>query len=418
MSFTFVHAADLHLDSPFKGLSHKAFAPKQIEEATFSALERLVSICLREEARFLLLSGDLYDAKERSLRAKLFLHDQLFRLHQAGIKTFIVHGNHDPLDGETGGLNLPPSVFVFQSHWEEVELRDEAGRVYCRVQGISYPTEMVSKNLTKFFRRQGPEFSVGLLHTNVGGHAGHANYAPCSLTDLSEAQLDYWALGHVHTRTEYSLSNGGLAVYPGNLQGRHINEPGPRGCVVVKVLENQPSTQFVPAHAYQWEELTVSIEGLASVNALIDKVEESILDTLNGIAPSTRGVLRLVLSGRGPLHGHLKGEGLAGLEEWVRQRMASMSNRVELESLRDATATELDVAGLLQGSGLLGMVGKIVRENNATQLIEDIRANAQDLKKLGSSLERFGISKWVDAPEDLIQEASRLAVELLMEGDS
>ncbi|MET0401607.1 MAG: DNA repair exonuclease, partial [Cystobacter sp.] len=192
MRFKFVHAADLHLDTPFRGVPVDSGLLGAFHQATFRAFSRIVDLCLRERVAFLLLAGDLFDMKDRSVRARLVLRRELDRLHAAGIQTFIVHGNHDPLSGDTGTLGLPASVKVFGSDWEEAEVRRD-GRLVCRVQGVSYADAEVRENLSTRFGRTAPDFTVGLLHANLGGAQGHANYAPCTLEDLAARGLDYWA---------------------------------------------------------------------------------------------------------------------------------------------------------------------------------------------------------------------------------
>src|SRR5437868_3130490 len=102
MDFKFVHAADLHLDSPLRGVRAEGRLREILDRATFTAMQRAVDLCLKEKVDFLLLAGDLFDAKDRSVRARLALREQLLRLDAAGIPSFIVHGNHDPLTASAG----------------------------------------------------------------------------------------------------------------------------------------------------------------------------------------------------------------------------------------------------------------------------------------------------------------------------
>ena len=100
-SMTFIHAADLHLDSPFVGLK---YLPTQLfermRESTFLAFSRLITFAIKEQVDFVLLSGDLYDGEERSLKAQLRLKKEFDRLHAAGIEVYVIHGNHDHLGGK------------------------------------------------------------------------------------------------------------------------------------------------------------------------------------------------------------------------------------------------------------------------------------------------------------------------------
>src|ERR1700687_5367837 len=118
VNFKFVHAADLHLDSP---LCTRAAGPLQplFDDATFTTLRRIADLCLAEKASFLLLAGDLFEYRDRSIRARLELRRQVARPDAAGIPPFIVHGNPDPLPSEPGPLPLFDSVKVFAPSWEE-----------------------------------------------------------------------------------------------------------------------------------------------------------------------------------------------------------------------------------------------------------------------------------------------------------
>ena len=177
----------------------------------------------------LLVAGDIYDGADRSLRAQLHFADGLAQLEKAGIRSFIRHGNHDPLDGWEARLDLPAGCVRFGPEVDGFPVfPDERERA--TVHGVSYPTREVRENLTPLFAEagSGQGFNIGLPHANVGGNPDHDSYAPCSVSDLAETGLDYWAMGHVHTRQTLRERNPTI-VYPGNPQGRHPNEPGARG---------------------------------------------------------------------------------------------------------------------------------------------------------------------------------------------
>lgn len=416
MRFKFVHAADLHLDTPFRGVPAESGLLGTFQQATFRAFSRIVDLCLRERVAFLLLAGDLFDAKDRSVRARLALRRELDRLDVAGIPSFIVHGNHDPLSGDTGALGLPDSVKVFGADWEEVEVRRE-GRLLCRVQGVSYPEAEVCENLSARFRRTAPDFTVGLLHANLGGVEGHANYAPCTVEELSARGLDYWALGHVHTRAEHTLAGGGMAVYPGNPQGRHVNEPGERGCVLVEVEDGRTRRRFVAVDRVRWHRLEVGLTGLGSLDGLVAAVTElvdaSCPDELDGHA------VRLTLTGRGPLHRELvRPEALAQMEADLREQLALRHPPVLLESLRDASRPELDLEAVRLAGGFSGT---LLAEAEALvakpEALEALWAEDAELRALGQRLRRLGVDA-LDAPRpELVEQAGLQVVEQLHEED-
>src|SRR6187200_2142549 len=185
-SLRFIHAADLHLDSPFRGLANTAPALRdQLQAATLGALGRIVDHTISSKADFLVVAGDLYDSKDRSLRALVAFRKQMERLAERGISVFIVHGNHDPLNGWGSEFQLPPNVTTFSGK-PKTEPVIRRGKEVARVTGISYPRERVTENLAAHMKPDSDSpYSVGLLHANVGGQAGHADYSPVTLDELT-----------------------------------------------------------------------------------------------------------------------------------------------------------------------------------------------------------------------------------------
>ena len=316
----FVHAADLHLDSPFRGIRSEApeYVADSLRRATFDAYENIVALCLREQVDALLVAGDIYDGADRSLRAQLKFVDGLTRLDAAGIRSFVCHGNHDPLDGWEARLSLPPGCVRFGPEVSgEPVFADEPERA--TVYGVSYPTREVRENLTPLFAQASLDggFGIGLLHANVGGNSNHDSYAPCSVTDLAETGLDYWALGHVHTR-QVLRQERPTVVYPGNPQGRHPLETGERGVYLVEVDDyGAVSLEFRPVDMVRWETLEVGIAALEAEQELLDAVDSATAACADA-AGGRSVVFRLALAGRGPLHLWLRS---AGTVEELRERV-------------------------------------------------------------------------------------------------
>ena len=94
--FKFIHAADIHLDSPLRGLSRYESAPvESIRNACRRAFENLVEFAIVEKVAFVLLAGDLYDGDWKDYSTGIFLSKQMGRLGQHNIPVFAVAGNHD-----------------------------------------------------------------------------------------------------------------------------------------------------------------------------------------------------------------------------------------------------------------------------------------------------------------------------------
>jgi DNA repair exonuclease SbcCD nuclease subunit len=265
----FVHAADLHLDSPLSGLSKYEGAPvERIRGATRRALENLVELCLSERADLLLIAGDLYDGDWRDYSTGLFFNKQMSVLRAAGVKVVWIRGNHDAASKLTAHLALPDNVRELSHKRPETFLLEELG---VAVHGQGFETRDVTRDLSERY----PEpirdlFNIGLLHTALEGRPGHAPYAPCRLTALVDRGYEYFALGHVHNREV--LSEKPWIVFPGNLQGRHARETGAKGASLVTV-EGQ-SVRAVEHRALdevRWHVANVDISSESSLDGALDR---------------------------------------------------------------------------------------------------------------------------------------------------
>src|SRR5688572_4138274 len=338
-SLRFIHAADLHLDSPFRGLANTSTKLRdELQAATLGAFERIVDHTIESKADFLVLAGDLYDSKDRSLRALVAFRRQMERLAERDISVYIVHGNHDPLNGWGSEFQLPPNVTTFSGKTDS-EPFVRHGRLLATVTGVSYTRERVTDNLAiSFHRTEEAPYSVAVLHANVGSHTGHADYAPATLDDLAATGFDYWALGHVHTRSILATQPS-TVVYPGNPQGRNARECGPRGCYQVDVdIHGRSHLQFVETNLVRWAHIEVSIREESRIDALMNTLQERAQTAAAEFEGQT--VLRCTLTGNGPLHRDLQREGMS---EELREDLQST---IATESIRIATGPELDLETL------------------------------------------------------------------------
>ncbi|GAA0363493.1 metallophosphoesterase family protein [Bacillus horti] len=293
MSFRFIHTADIHLGSPFKGLVKvPEKLKKRIIHSVSQAFQEMITFAIDQEIDFIVISGDIFDQSHRSVQAQLLFKNEMERLHQAGIMCYIIHGNHDPLDGTFIELSLPPNVYVFPANTVGRQSFTIEGREVAHIYGISYETAKVSRNLATLFTREDEElFSLGMLHTNCEGDRAHENYAPCSRQDLLDAGLDYWALGHVHQRKV--LQQTPFIGYPGNIQGRHIREHGEKGFFVVTVEENRVlDVAFEAVQQFVWLEQEVDVTDLETVDELMERLEQDI-EKLEELYSGSALILRL-----------------------------------------------------------------------------------------------------------------------------
>ncbi|KKO52777.1 metallophosphoesterase family protein [Paenibacillus sp. DMB20] len=308
LPFRFIHAADLHLDSPFTGMSGISdLLRKHLRQSTFAALERMVGLAVSERVDFIVISGDVYDSAQTSLRAQLRLAEALETLHREGIGVYLIHGNHDPLDSPRLAVTLPPNVHVFGSEPESVTARRRDGREAAVISGMSYPTAKVTENIALGYpaNRDNPElFHIAMLHANVDGDQAHETYAPCTKRDLISKGCDYWALGHIHSRR--ILNESPYIVYPGNIQGRNIRETGPKGCYLVSVNENgKAALTFHELDTVRWFRMEAPIDGFDQVEAWRLELDRLVAE-LSATHHSRLSIVRIAVTGRGPLHRQLE----------------------------------------------------------------------------------------------------------------
>jgi DNA repair exonuclease SbcCD nuclease subunit len=306
MAFRFVHTADIHLDSPLATLALRdSELAELIGGATRKAFVAVIDLCLSEQVDALLIAGDLYDGEQTSMKTARFLVDQLRRLHEAGVKTFIIRGNHDAESRITMELTLPESVKVFVGRAEAVSL--ERGGVEAAVHGVSFAHKHAPESLLPKFHPPVPgSVNIGMLHTSLGGSPAHSLYAPCRLADLHGAGFDYWALGHIHERFE---ERGRAAiVMPGNPQGRDINEAGPKSATLVAMSDDRKITieQRLTSVA-QFERVPIDLAGVDDRRDALSRVEKGLL-AARAAAPSEHLVARLELTGATPLAWRLRAD--------------------------------------------------------------------------------------------------------------
>ncbi|MEZ5671658.1 MAG: DNA repair exonuclease [Thiotrichaceae bacterium] len=298
----FVHAADLHLDSPLCGLARYENAPlEQMHSATRRALVNLVNLACHEQVDFVIFSGDLYDGDWKDYNTGLFFNQQMCRLRDQQIQVFIVYGNHDADNGMTKRLRLPDNVHVFSSSEPQTQMLEHLG---VALHGQSFATRAVTEDLSARYPAAIPEFfNIGVLHTALNGREGHAPYAPCTLTNLTAQGYDYWALGHVHRRD--IVAQQPYIVFPGNLQGRHSRETGAKGCFLVTVAAQQVvDLTFYALDVMRWELCTIDTSELIDIEVILDKTRDIVLATLQQ-ADNKPLALRFILSGSSAIHAEL-----------------------------------------------------------------------------------------------------------------
>ena len=351
--FRFIHTADIHLDSPLKGLEvHEGAPVDEIRGATRRAFENLVEMAIEEEIDFILIAGDLYDGDWKDYNTGLFFVRQMGRLHKAGIKVFIVSGNHDAASQTTRTMPLPDNVTLFSPKNPQSVKLDDLGVI---INGRSYSSRAVTENLAASFPQHDPGFfNIGLLHTSLTGREGHAAYAPCSIDDLKSKGYDYWALGHVHKRE--IVAEDPWVLFSGNVQGRHIKETGAKGATLVTVADGRiTEVKARDLDVLRWAVCLADLSECETIDAIYEQVRNAMekeIETADGRTLA----LRLQLEGDCPLHAELHARSIqwteafrgiaAGLGDvWLEKVNFRTKRKTSLEEI---VGEDTPLSGLLQ----------------------------------------------------------------------
>ena len=385
----FIHAADLHLDSPFKGLHEMPEKLlKEVRQSTFKALEKLTKIAIEEAVDFVLISGDIYDLEDRSIKAQVAFRHEMEKLNDQRILVFLIHGNHDYMNGESNQLSMPENVYVFGPDPETTDIRIQSGEKVA-LSGFSYNERWVKDRKINDYPQRMPDvdWHIGLLHGfSESSQSTHGKYAPFSLGDLKGKGYDYWALGHIHQRQKKKKKP--LIYYSGNTQGRHKNEPGEKGFLLVELNETKKEVSFVAAQSIRWEKLNVDASTANSLSDIYTLIEESIEDiqldqthyivTMDLLLPA-----ELDESLRRKLHGK---DLLRSFQLKQKNNYFLWLNEIKLTYKNEDTQHSI---GQMYEKEWVHVMEKMTEETELTAILEDFFPNAPSMDMLPLHQEAF-----------------------------
>lgn len=352
--FRFIHAADIHLDSPLRGLELPEDAPlDQIRGAARKAFDNLVDLAIQEEVAFVLLVGDLYDGDWKDFNTGLFFNQRMVKLKDAGIKVFIVSGNHDAFSQISKSLRMPENVFVFSTRKPETQILAE---IDVAIHGQSFASRFITDDLSsKYPTANDKYFNIGLLHTALTGREGHETYAPCTIDGLKSKGYQYWALGHVHNREV--VHQDPWIVFPGNIQGRHVRELGPKGCSLVTVEAQEVHVKHVDLDVLRWLLCQVDVSDCRNKDEVYERTQIELEKAL-AEGDGRPVIVRLELYGITEAHQSLQAQS-AYLAEEFRNLVLNLGGQgLWLEKVRVKTKEKRDLEAVIQGDDALGSLVK------------------------------------------------------------
>jgi DNA repair protein SbcD/Mre11 len=371
-AFRFIHAADLHLGSPFQGLALKdAGLAELFIEASRKSFSLLVDEAVARQVDFFIVAGDVYDGDWKDNKIGLFFNREIARLERAGIPVFLLKGNHDAESVITKTITLPKNVSEFPTNKPGSFKLDH---LKVALHGQGFAERSATENLALAYPK--PEagwFNIGVLHTSLTGREPHATYAPCSLEDLRSRGYDYWALGHVH---DFEIvSQDPLVVFPGNIQGRSIREQGAKGAVLVMVEDGRVSHERLITDSARFAEISIDLAIEDDVPAILHRVEDA-LDTLVDAMEQRPLALRVRLGGKS----RFRREILARAGDFRDEVQAACHRShadIWLEKLELRMEPDDDAAP--DGAGVLGIEGLISMDGFSPELVDEASARVAEI---------------------------------------
>ena len=415
--FKFIHAADIHLDSPLRGLSRYESAPVDtIRDACRRAFKNLVDLAIEEKVAFVLLAGDLYDGDWKDYSTGIFLSRQMGRLNQHDIKVFAVAGNHDAANRMTKALDTPSNMKILSAGKVETVKLEELS---VAIHGRSFKTQHVVENLAAgFCEAEKGFYNIGILHTSLDGREGHDNYAPCTLDDLRSKGYQYWALGHIHKQE--IVSEDPFIVFPGCIQGRHIRETGPKGCILVTVEEETVTNiEKISLDVLRWTQTEIDLTDIEEHRDVLEKVRETIEQERTS-AEDRPLAMRIKLTGATKLSDQLAAFP-ERLEHQIKALVAETAgDELWIERVENITTGKHDLQTALADDNALGkLLNSIISTPDDTDQIDGLEDKIAELRQKIPP-EAFGTNTILDLNDDQIikritKEAKKMLIGRMLE---
>lgn len=417
---TFIHAADLHIDSPLRGLEAYEGAPlQQLRGATRKAANALVQLAIEESVDFVVIAGDLFDGKWQDMRTGLWTAARFRELDRAGIQVFLLQGNHDAASKVRQAIRWPANVHVFSSQHPETVTLETLG---VALHGQGFAHEKITGDLAARYPDATPGlFNIGVLHSSLTGSTEHDTYAPTRLAVLLNRGYNYWALGHIHARSDPPIQQQPFIAYAGNTQGRHVKETGAKGCLLVQIENGELcDVTFHATDVVRWERVEIEL----GLNDGRDALLQAIAGRLAALREHIDGQLlaaRIVIRGACRLHHTLGNE--ADRDEIIaeiRNLANSLDQPTWIEKIVLETAPPVDLQRLRQGKDLIGQLLRgIERTADDADMLASLAESFQPIiDKAGSELNHIGLD--FRDPEQLrywIEQAEMHVVTQLLEGN-
>ena len=420
MAFSFIHTADIHLGRPFSDLSILNDKMEICNQACNKSFNKIVDTAIEKHVDFVLVAGDSFDSEEHDLSSKLLFINNLKKLADNGIKSYVICGNHDPIELykkyrnyfkfndnynemiSIVGVNTEKNIGVFRYNDEVV------------INAISFETESAS-NPTELLKKLGKDdnvFNIGLIHCDLD--KTESKYAPCSREDLKSLDYDYYALGHIHI-PDYKEKN---IVYAGSPQGRTRKETDAHGFYYVQVDNKKIiNKEFIESDIVRFLKVDVDCSNIENLADVFDEIISVVNINYQNVEMN---LFEVTLTGITNVYEDLiKQEDL--LSEFIKSCSDNERNNVAVYSIVNETKPNVDIDELMEDKGVIGIIIKSFSKKSAInmeQVYDEIVGLHESIYKnlnLEPDVKKELIENLVDNKENLLEMASNEVITMCKE---
>lgn len=257
-----LHCADLHMDSPME--THMTSEQARIRNAEIlKSFRRMTEYAEQQKIRLVLIAGDLFDGERVTKRTVEGVLDAVRSTPQ--IDYLYVSGNHDDKTHAFVDQDVPQNFKSFTDQWSTFVYDDVA------VSGI----EITKANAARLYEQlpaQKSKVNIVMLHGQI---STVCEVDQVNLNLLKGKNIQYLALGHIHTYICEQLDRDGIYCYPGCLEGRGFDECGEKGFVVLDTDARKLKPEFIPFSTRQLHRVRADITGASTNSAVYQEMKKS-----------------------------------------------------------------------------------------------------------------------------------------------
>ena len=277
-----IHCADIHLDSPL----NTNMSERQANERNTEILQtfvRMTRYAQENGVRIVIVAGDLFDGE----RVKRRTVDEVLEAMKVTPKVDYLYlpGNHDNTTHAFFDHQIPDNLHIFTSKWG-TQIYEEDEEV--SISGIVI-TDQNADSLYERIPYTAGSFNIVVLHGQIASVSG---VDQVNLKRLQGENIDYLALGHIHSHSAEKLDSAGYYCYPGCLEGRGFDECGEKGFILLDITNGRGSSEFIPFAQRKLHRIPVDITGLASNIEVVRKMDDAVAEI------SSDDMVEFVLTGQ------------------------------------------------------------------------------------------------------------------------